>query len=111
MTRLALVLYLVLAATAAGAQTVQDQIVSQLRAQGFTSIEASRTLLGRVILHAQSPSYDRELVFNPTTGEILRDLTTIRRGDDSRPRVLNPRSDDDDDDRRGSAASSNSGNG
>ncbi len=60
------------------ANRVEDSIVSQLRAQGFTQIEVSRTLLGRARVRAQSQTLDREIIFNPVTGAILRDYTTER---------------------------------
>ena len=83
------------------AQSVQDQIVTQLTTQGFTRIEVSRTLLGRVKIEARSDSLDRELVFNPSTGEILRDYWRARGDDDdsNRPRVLIPQVSDRNDDR------------
>ena len=84
----------------AAAQSVQDQIVSQLTAQGFTRIEISRTLLGRVKIEARSARLERELVFNPVTGEILRDYWEDRDdGGSATPRVLIPRAGDEDDDR------------
>ena len=54
-------------------QTVQD-LVEQLTADGFTYIEISRTFLGRARIIAYSATEIREIVINPTTGEILRDL-------------------------------------
>lgn len=54
-----------------------DGIVSQLRAQGFTSVDVSTTLLGRVRILAESVSSRREIVLNPRTGEILRDYEEI----------------------------------
>jgi hypothetical protein len=75
----------------AAAQTVQDSIISQLQNQGFTQIEVSRTLLGRVILKATSSQLERELVFNPTTGEILRDYwVAVNAASRTAPRVLMP---------------------
>ena len=115
MRYLLLALFLTIPGLAA-AQSVQDQIVSQLTAQGFTRIEVSRTLLGRVKIEARSPSLERELVFNPVTGEILRDYWQDRDdGESATPRVLIPRAGDDDDGRgtvaSSSGSSSNSGNG
>ena len=105
---LTLFLLLIVAAPAT-AQSVQDQIVSQLRSQGFEQIELSRTFLGRIRVVAVSDTLERELVFNPTTGEILRDYWEERDGPNARvPRVFSPprdkssqpnsgdRSDDDD---------------
>ena len=55
------------------AQSIQDSIVMQLQEQGYTDIIVNRTLLGRVRVVARNQTYERELVFNPTTGELLRD--------------------------------------
>ena len=90
----------VLAPVGATAQSVQDQIISQLRAQGFTQMTVSRTWLGRIRVVAFRGDTRRELVFNPQTGEILRDFW---RDDDDGPKLFDPdtwRDDDDDDDDR-----------
>lgn len=52
----------------------QDEIVASLRAQGYEQITIETTLLGRVRITAMRQSNLREIVFNPRTGEILRDL-------------------------------------
>ena len=62
----------------AGAQTIQDQVVSQLKAQGYDSIRVSRTLLGRTRIIADSDESRREIVVNPRTGEILRDFWKLK---------------------------------
>lgn len=77
-----------LAALPATAQSVQEQIVSQLAGQGFTKIELSRTFLGRVRVLASSDKLVRELVFNPATGEILRDYWEEIDSDETPPRVF-----------------------
>ena len=56
------------------AQSVQDQVLAQLRAQGFVIEEVQRTLLGRVRVIARRGSQVRELVFDPRNGSILRDF-------------------------------------
>ncbi len=61
------------AAPVFGQTTVQQRFVSELRQQGFGNLKISRTWLGRVRITAQSKDYKRELVFNPNSGEILRD--------------------------------------
>ncbi len=95
---------------AAAAQSVQDSIIAQLQAQGFDRIEVSRTLLGRVVLNATSNRLERELVFNPVTGEILRDYWE-ERGDENdwvSPRVLVPNvGNRSSDDRRTTASGNN----
>ena len=55
-------------------QTVKD-LVAQLSAAGFRYIEIRRTFLGRARFVAYSTSEVREVVINPTTGEVLRDLS------------------------------------
>ncbi len=99
---------------AAAAQSVQDSIITQLQAQGFNRIEISRTLLGRVVLNATSNRLERELVFNPVTGEILRDYWEERDDDNDRvnPRVLVPNVDNrsNDDPRTTASGRSASGN-
>ncbi|MGV6847287.1 MAG: hypothetical protein ACWA5A_02790 [Marinibacterium sp.] len=67
-------------ATAGHAGPVEDNIVRQLRDQGFDRIVVSRTLLGRSRIRASDDGASREIVVNPVTGEILRDYW-IRRGD------------------------------
>ncbi len=62
----------------ASANQIEDSIVSQLRSQGFTKIELSRTFLGRARVTARSPTLDREIIYNPVTGAILRDYWTER---------------------------------
>ena len=71
------------------AQTAQEKVVRQLRAQGFEDIEISRTLLGRVRIIAIEDDTLREIILNPSTGVILRDYWTEVEDDDD---------DDDDDD-------------
>lgn len=53
-----------------------DDLVHELRSQGFSSIDVSRTMLGRVRIEAIGSEGSREIVLNPNSGEILRDLWT-----------------------------------
>jgi len=57
------------------AQSVQEQVIAQLQAQGFTIEEVRRTFLGRVRVEARRGDVERELVFDPRNGTILRDYT------------------------------------
>lgn len=68
----------------AAAQSIQDRVVQQLSDQGFEIVQMKRTLLGRVRIEAQGDGLERELVFNPNTGEILRDywVASEDEGDD-----------------------------
>jgi len=74
--------FAVLLALPGSAGPIEDSIVRQLRDQGFSQIDVRRTLLGRSRIVAQSPTFYREIVVNPVTGEILRDFS--RRLDDQR---------------------------
>lgn len=60
--------------TAAIAQDFETIIVEQLKAAGFTEIRLTRTWLGRVRIVATNDSFRRELILNPRTNEVLRDL-------------------------------------
>lgn len=53
-----------------------DDIVAVLRKQGYETIEVTRTLLGRTRIVATAPWGRREVILNPRTGEILRDILT-----------------------------------
>ena len=90
-------------AAAAFAATAADQIVAQLRDQGFTEIEVEQTWLGRTRIVAERGNASREIILNPSTGEILRDLW-LTTGDKGTPKVQigrddgNDRPGDEDDD-------------
>ena len=49
-------------------------IVGELDRRGYTRISVSRTFLGRARIVASGPHGRREIILNPATGEILRDL-------------------------------------
>lgn len=51
-----------------------DRLIADLRAQGYAEVEVRRSWLGRVIIEAEAPGREREIVMNPHTGEILRDI-------------------------------------
>jgi len=77
-----------LAAGVAEAQSPADAVVRQLREQGYVEFAVTRTLLGRVRVVALAPDGEqREIVFNPATGEILRDYSEAADGS-AAPRVL-----------------------
>ncbi|MDG1376183.1 MAG: hypothetical protein P8P56_04010 [Yoonia sp.] len=73
---------------------MQDQIISQLTDQGFGNFEVSRTLLGRVRILSKSNTLSREMVFNPVTGEILRDYWYRISGGKVNPQIINPNDND-----------------
>ncbi len=72
-----------LTATFALAESSTDQIKRQLRDQGFSQITVAQTWLGRTRIVGQSKSGQREIILNPRTGEILRDLFTDSGGGQS----------------------------
>jgi hypothetical protein len=74
---------LLLAATAPAfaATDYAAQVVAQLKSLGFDEIGVSRTLLGRTRIMAATDRGYREIVLDPRTGEILRDLWQEGRGD------------------------------
>ena len=63
-----------MAATTAQAASYEDLVIAQLRTQGYDQISAERTLLGRVKISAQMNGGRREIILNPRTGEVLRDV-------------------------------------
>jgi hypothetical protein len=99
----------------AWAQDVGDQISRQLRRMGYSDITLQRTLLGRLRITAIRGNRKREIIVNPVSGEILRDIVTdLRTGraasgildeDDNDNNSGQSRNDDDDDDSSGSGSS------
>ena len=61
-------------AGAVQAASFADAVMAQLTRQGFASITSESTWLGRVRITAQRDGGVREIVLNPRTGEILRDI-------------------------------------
>lgn len=62
------------AATVAALADPSEAVQQQLQAQGYTITDVGRTWLGRVRIEAQLGRYRREVVLDPTTGEVRRDL-------------------------------------
>ncbi len=58
----------------------QDDLVEWLQGQGYSEISVTRTLLGRTRIVATGSDGTRELILNPRTGEVLRDIWTNSRG-------------------------------
>ena len=98
MKRRDFVLGVALLALAAPAQAngIVDALVAELRAAGYTRIEVGQTWLGRTRIVAEGARGEREIVVNPRTGEVLRDL----RDDDDSGRGRGRGGDDDRDDDR-----------
>lgn len=98
-------------ASPALAQTVVDRVVAMLQRAGYGNIEVGRTLLGRVRITGRRDDRTREIVLNPRSGEILRDIvfgpdgrsltSGLLEDDDDDSRDDDSRDDDDDDDSGG----------
>lgn len=65
-------------ATGLAAPDVATQVTRQLQAQGYRDIVTRRTLLGRVVVTARGRAHDREIVVDPRSGVLLRDLVRPR---------------------------------
>lgn len=74
-----------------------DAVRAQLQKQGYSQISVSSTLLGRSRILAKSKSGTREIILNPRTGEILRDLWFSAQGGTG-PSIVGSDEDDDEDD-------------
>lgn len=75
MTRYILAVLLAVLSTPATAQAnPSDEIVQALLSRGYRIILQERTWLGRERVVAETSTRRRELVFNPETGEIMRDF-------------------------------------
>jgi hypothetical protein len=59
------------------AQSPEEQIIDSLEAQGYAVVMRDRTWLGRIWLLVENGDLRREIVFNPATGEILRDYSVM----------------------------------
>lgn len=64
----------------AAAAGIEDHVISQLTQDGYFNITVEKTWLGRVRIVAQTADGMREIILNPVTGEILRDLWTASDG-------------------------------
>jgi hypothetical protein len=94
------------------AEGYADSIVRQLQAQGFSKIETEQTWLGRTRIVAEGSQGQREIIVNPNTGEILRDLWLAQNGGGAGGLIARSASDDDGDgrDNGGDSGDDNGGN-
>lgn len=88
MIRLALILCLALGLTAglaggASAETPQQRMETALQAEGYIIVQSERTWLGRLRIIAIKGDLRREVVINPGTGEVLRDIASIQQRHES----------------------------
>ncbi|PTQ74418.1 hypothetical protein [Celeribacter persicus] len=74
--------FLITAPALAQSASVVDQVIAQLKAQGYSRITMGRTLLGRTRIVAENDTMRREIIINPATGEILRDYWEVDDDDD-----------------------------
>lgn len=109
-------------APARAAPDVTASVVRQLREQGYRNIAIERTFLGRDVVTARGRTHDREIVIDPRSGVMLRDLVRqhggaggaslpIIGGTDDRGSDGSRRGSDDDDDDDSDDDSSGSGSG
>ncbi|PFG63511.1 hypothetical protein AXZ77_2118 [Thioclava sp. ES.031] len=63
----------------ARAETASEAVTRQLKSYGYQNIDVHRTLLGRVRITGTRKGVEREIVIDPRSGEILRDLSRSSR--------------------------------
>jgi len=68
-------------------QSVADDVIARIEAEGFTVVEVKRSWLGRIVITASDQDDLREVVLNRTSGEVLRDqrFPNEGRGAEQRP--------------------------
>jgi hypothetical protein len=76
------------------AQDYAGSVVAQLSDMGFGGIRQERTLLGRVRITGTRDDGKREIILNPNSGEILRDLWIPASGDTRIPDIFKDKSGD-----------------
>lgn len=85
------------------AQDAQTRVIQRLQRDGYRNIRISRTFLGRIRIIARGAAGEREIILNPSTGAILRDVLRQSgsgegsRDDDRSGSSEGPGSDNDDD--------------
>lgn len=78
------------------ARSLEEQVFSALRRQGYSNLNANRTFLGRLRVTGTKGKKNREVILNRQTGEVLRDVVREGGGYGS---VFESDSSDTDDDR------------
>ncbi|WP_146694546.1 hypothetical protein [Thioclava sp. F42-5] len=63
----------------ARAESASEAVTRQLEDYGYHGIDVQRTLLGRVRITGTRAGVEREIVLDPRSGEILRDLSRSSR--------------------------------
>ncbi|MCB2115412.1 MAG: hypothetical protein KDE00_03735 [Rhodobacteraceae bacterium] len=64
------------ASAGAAHASIEDKVAARLRREGYRIVQRKRTWLGRVRFIAVRSREERELVLDPSSGEILRDYST-----------------------------------
>ena len=64
------------------AQDAQTRVIQRLQRDGYRNIRVSRTFLGRIRIVARGVPGEREIILNPSTGAILRDVLRQSGSDD-----------------------------
>ena len=109
-----------LAAFPAHAQGLAEDFARQMARQGFVNIETEATWLGRTRITGTRNGGSREIIVNPNTGEVLRDLWLNSDGqvraadidfDDLQDAAEDAAEDSDDDSGSSGSGSSGSGSG
>lgn len=95
--RLAVLLACLVAGRPLLAAGYADAVVAQLQKQGYDRIKTEETWLGRVRIVAEREGGSREIILNPRTGEILRDLWLLTNGQAGRSLLIGTGEDDDSD--------------
>jgi len=83
---MAMLLATALSTGPAVAATVKEKLVNELKSQGFVDLTITRTWLGRTRIIGSNGKYKRELVFNPYSGEILRDYWEEVKSTEDKPK-------------------------
>lgn len=60
-------------AQSAAEASVADGVIARIQSEGYTVTEVRRSWLGRIVITADNPQGQREIVLNRTSGEVLRD--------------------------------------
>ncbi len=110
---------LALQAGAAFAQSYEEAVLAQLRQEGYAQITMTTTMLGRIRFVAIGAKGQREIVLNPRTGEVLRDVWFVDSSNSgnsgsgksagSKSVASDDAGDDDSEDDNGSSSGGNSG--
>lgn len=107
---IAFVAALALPAASVMAKEPYEEWTDWLEDEGYTDIKASRTLLGRIQIQARLGRMSREIVINPRTGEVLRDVMLDASGSINTPNGPPSRERDKDDSNSGHGSDDHGGN-